>query len=74
MGWVLEGGPSVKTEASGGGSEGEELPAWGELGADLYEEQCEGKLLLQPREPCTQEAETRCSGGWGVGGGWHFED
>lgn len=32
---VLEGGASVKTEASGGGSEGEELPAWGERGADL---------------------------------------
>ena len=54
-------------EASGGGSEGEELPAWGERGADLKEEQCEGKLLLQPWEPCIQEAEMRCSGGWGVG-------
>ena len=67
LGWVLEGGTWVKMEASRGGSEGEELPAWGECGADLKEEQCEGKLLLQPGEPCTQEAETRCSGGWGIG-------
>ena len=55
-------------EASRGGSEGEELPARGECGADLKEEQCEGKLILQPGEPCTQEAETRgAAGGWGLG-------
>lgn len=72
LGWVLEGGTWVKMEASRGGSEGEELPARGECGADLKEEQCEGKLILQPGEPCTQEAETRgAAGGVGVR---HSED
>lgn len=60
-----------KDGGSGGGSEGEELHAWGERGTDLKEEQREGKLLLQPRGalyPGSRNAVQR-----GVGGR-HSED